>query len=161
MSRSSPIDPPWSSPLPAIAASSPGASPAVKAEGNNDAEQKAAEKALDEASKKTGIDLPEEGEINKRPFKDLAAHATDLKNRGELDLAQPFEIEIEHGARTSTKQTTPCLSHIEHVLWRKYRTGRRDRDRLPQSSECAIFTPAVPSTLNPALGNQQDPGACR
>jgi hypothetical protein len=86
---------PISTPSPAIAASSPGPSPAVKAEGNNDAEQKAAEKALDEASKKTGIDLPEEGEINKRPFKDLAAHATDLKNRGELDLAQPFEIEIE------------------------------------------------------------------
>jgi len=86
---------PISTPSPAIAASSPGPSPAVKTDGNNDAEQKAAEKALDEASKKTGIDLPEEGEINKRPFKDLAAHATDLKNRGELDLAQPFEIEIE------------------------------------------------------------------
>src|SRR5258707_5975162 len=86
---------PISTPSPAIAASSPGPSPAVKTDGNTDAEQKAAEKALDEASKKTGIDLPEEGEINKRPFKDLAAHATELKNQGKLDLAQPFEIEIE------------------------------------------------------------------
>lgn len=86
---------PVSSPSPAIAASSPRPSPAVKTDGNNDAEQKAAEKALDEASKKTGIDLPEEGEINKKPFKDLAAHATDLKNQGKLDLEQPFEIEIE------------------------------------------------------------------
>jgi hypothetical protein len=48
---------------------SPGASPPDKA-----VEQ--AQKELEAASKKTGIELPEEGEINKAPFKGLAMYAT-------------------------------------------------------------------------------------
>ena len=90
---------PVASPSPAIATTSPVPSPSLKtAAENKAAEQKAAEKAqkdLEEASKKTGIDLPKEGEINKRPFKDLAAYANDLKNKGKLDFEQPFEIAID------------------------------------------------------------------
>ena len=37
----------------------------------------------------------QEGEVNKKPFKDLAAYATDLKNQGKLDLNKPFEMVIE------------------------------------------------------------------
>ena len=42
-----------------------------------------------------GIEMPKEGEINNRPFKDLALYVDDLKNRGQLDINQPFEIVIE------------------------------------------------------------------
>jgi len=62
------------------------------------AEDKAAEKAqkdLEAASKKTGIDLPEEGEINKAPFKDLAKYATELRDQGKLDFNKPFEVSID------------------------------------------------------------------
>jgi hypothetical protein len=54
-----------------------------------------AQKELDEASKKTGIELPEEGEINKAPFKDLATYATDLRDHGKLDFDKPFEVTID------------------------------------------------------------------
>jgi len=62
------------------------------------AEDKAADKAqkdLEAASKKTGIDLPEEGEINKAPFKDLAKYATELRDQGKLDFNKPFEVSID------------------------------------------------------------------
>ena len=39
--------------------------------------------------------LPDENQINKKPLKDFAAHANDLKNQGKLDLDKPFEIVIE------------------------------------------------------------------
>jgi len=90
---------PIADPSPAIAATSPSPSPAVKTAAEiKDAEKKAADKAqkdLEEASKKTGIELPAEGEINKRPFKDLADYANGLKNQGKLDFEKPFEIVIE------------------------------------------------------------------
>jgi hypothetical protein len=76
-----------------------GAKPAdAKASPTTSAEDKAAEKAqkdLEAASKKTGIDLPEEGEINKAPFKDLAKYATDLRDQGKLDFNKPFEVSID------------------------------------------------------------------
>jgi hypothetical protein len=76
-----------------------GAKPAdAKASASPSAEDKAAEKAqkdLEAASKKTGIDLPEEGEINKAPFKDLAKYATELRDQGKLDFNKPFEVSID------------------------------------------------------------------
>ena len=70
----------------------------AKASPSPSAEDKAAEKAqkeLEAASKKTGIDLPEEGEINKAPFKDLAKYATQLRDEGKLDFNKPFEVSID------------------------------------------------------------------
>jgi DNA-binding NarL/FixJ family response regulator len=94
-----PAPSPGASPSPAIAANSPAASPPVKtAAENKDAEQKAAAKAqkdLEDASKKTGIELAQEGEVNKRPFKDLAAYATGLRDTGKLDFEKPFEVAID------------------------------------------------------------------
>jgi hypothetical protein len=66
---------------------SPGASPQDKS-----ADQ--AQKELEAASKKTGIALPEEGEINKAPFNGLAMYASDLNKANKLDLNQSFEISI-------------------------------------------------------------------
>lgn len=54
-----------------------------------------AQKELEAASKKTGIEIPEEGEINKAPFKALAMYATDLRDHNKLDLNKSFEISIE------------------------------------------------------------------
>ena len=44
---------------------------------------------------KTICTLPDENQINKKPLKDFAAYANDLKNQGKLDLNKPFEIVIE------------------------------------------------------------------
>ena len=54
-----------------------------------------AQKDLEAASKKTGIELPEEGEINKAPFKDLAVFATELRDQKKLDFDKPFEVTID------------------------------------------------------------------
>lgn len=82
---------------------SPGASPQDKA-----VEQ--AQKELDAASKKTGIELPGEDEINKAPFKALAAYATDLRNAKKLDLNQSFEISIEATLDKDGKLVKPVVA---------------------------------------------------
>ena len=112
-------------PTPLAAASpSPSTSPAVasapvnqttsngskQSAGNEKAEQVNAEKAqqdLEKTSKETGIELPHEGEINKKPFKDFAIYATELKNQGKLDMAQAFEVVIDTELDQNGKLTNP------------------------------------------------------
>lgn len=55
----------------------------------------AAQKELDRVAAENNIELPKEGEINKKALKDFGVFANDLKNQGKLDLNQPFEIVIE------------------------------------------------------------------
>src|SRR5712664_4145062 len=50
---------------------------------------------LEKTAAKNNIDLPKEGEINKKALKDFAAFANDLKQQGKLDLDKPFEIVVE------------------------------------------------------------------
>jgi len=72
-------------------------SPAASASPQTE-DQKAAEKAqddLDKASRATGIELPKEDEINKRPLKDWVAYASDLSKQNKLDLNQTFEVIID------------------------------------------------------------------
>ena len=69
-----------------------------------------AQKDLEAASKKTGIDLPEEGEINKAPFKDLAAYATTLRDQKQLDFDKPFEIAIETTLDKDGKLVNPKVA---------------------------------------------------
>jgi hypothetical protein len=83
---------------------SPSASPQDKA-----VEQ--AQKELDAASKKTGIELPGEDEINKAPFKDLAKHATELRDAKLLDLNQSFEISIEGTLDKDGKLVKPHVTN--------------------------------------------------
>lgn len=54
-----------------------------------------AQKKLEETAAQNDVTLPDETEINKKPLKDFAAHANDLKNQGKLDLNKPFEVVIE------------------------------------------------------------------
>ena len=105
-------------PTPLIAANgakpTDGAKPAdAKASPSPSAEDKAAEKAqkdLEAASKKTGIDLPDEGEINKAPFKDLAKYATDLRDQGKLDFNKPFEVSIDTSLDDKGKLVNPTVT---------------------------------------------------
>src|ERR1043166_5307919 len=69
-----------------------------------------AQKDLEAASKKTGIELPEEGEINKAPFKGLAMYATDLRDAKKLDLNQSFEISIEATLDKNGKLVKPVVA---------------------------------------------------
>jgi hypothetical protein len=54
-----------------------------------------AQKQLEKTAEENDLTLPEENEINKKPLKDFAAYANDLKNQGKLDLNKPFEIVLE------------------------------------------------------------------
>jgi hypothetical protein len=109
-----PAPSPVVSPSPAIASSSPAASPPVKIAPENKApDPKAiakAQKDLEDASKKTGIELPKEGEVNKAPFKDLAIYATGLKDKGQLDFEKPFEVVIETELDKDGKLINPKVS---------------------------------------------------
>jgi hypothetical protein len=81
---------------------SPSASPPDKA-------VEKAQKDLEAASKKTGIELPEEGEINKAPFRGLALYATDLRSKGKLDFDKAFEISIETTLDSKGKLVNPTV----------------------------------------------------
>jgi hypothetical protein len=81
-------------------------SPAVSPE-DKSADQ--AQKDLEAASKKTGIELPVEGEINKAPFQALAMYASDLRDAKKLDFSQPFEISIETTLDSKGKLVNPTV----------------------------------------------------
>jgi hypothetical protein len=81
----------------------PGASPEDKAAAQ-------AQKELEATSKKTGIELPAEGEINKAPFKGLAMYASDLRDAGKLDFNKSFEISIETSLDKDGKLINPHVT---------------------------------------------------
>ena len=92
----SPSPSPQATPLPspttviASASPSPAGSPAA-----DDKKIAEAQKELDKVAAENNIELPKEGEINKKALKDFGVFANDLKNQGKLDFNQPFEIVIE------------------------------------------------------------------
>ena len=109
----SPTPSPIASPSPAIAANTPPDATAKPSATPKAADNKAVEKAqqrLESASKATGIELPQEGEINKKPFKDLAAYATELKNQGKLELEKPFEVSIDTELNKDGKLINPKVT---------------------------------------------------
>src|SRR6266704_2643139 len=109
----SPTLSPTATPSPAIAASKLPDATAKPSGTPKAADDKASEKAqqrLESASKATGIELPQEGEINKQPFKDLAAYATDLKNQGKLELEKPFEVSIDTELNKDGKLINPKVT---------------------------------------------------
>lgn len=106
--RANEVDPEASpSPSPAASASpsaSPAASPTASASPSAVAQanaspspqtQEDAQKELEKTAAANNVTLPAENEINKRPLKDLASYANDLKNQGKLDLNKPFNMTIE------------------------------------------------------------------
>jgi len=106
---------PLASPSAVIAGNGPGTKtePQPSPLPAKNADEKAAEQAqkeLEAASKKTGIDLPEEGEINKKPFKDLATYATGLRDSGKLDFNKPFEVSIETTLDKDGKLVKPTVT---------------------------------------------------
>lgn len=95
------------SPAPAVASAKASPSPA-KTDQKVTPGQAQAE--LEASAKKSNIELPKEGEINKQPLKDLAAAAVRLQNQGKLDFDEPFDIMIEaeldeHGKLKNPKFT--------------------------------------------------------
>lgn len=98
----SPSPTPQASPSPEVspvASASPSASVAEGATNSNQntapLTPEEAQKKLDEVAAQNNVPLPDENQINKKPLKDFAAYANDLKNQGKLDLDKPFEIVIE------------------------------------------------------------------
>jgi hypothetical protein len=65
------------------------------AQGNQKMTPDQAQKELEKTAAENHIDLPKEGEINKKALKDFAEYANELKKQGKLDLDKPFEIVIE------------------------------------------------------------------
>jgi hypothetical protein len=54
--------------------------------------------------------LPAENEINKAPFKDLAKHATELRDADKLDFNKAFEISIETTLDKNGKLVNPRVA---------------------------------------------------
>lgn len=93
----SPNASPDASPSPSASPSASPSSTAI-AQGNaspSPLSQEEAQKKLEETAAQNDVTLPVENQINKKPLKDFAARANDLKNQGKLDLNKPFEIIIE------------------------------------------------------------------
>jgi len=93
VTTATPTPTPGATPSPGIATNGdnkPGDQAAQEA-----AQKEKAQRELENAAEKNGIDLPEEGAINSKPFKDLALHIDAMRNGGQFDIEQPFEIVIE------------------------------------------------------------------
>ena len=111
----SPLPSPGASPL----ASSPSPSASVSPEIVQNAgpspspsplSQDDAQKELEKTAAKINVTLPDENEINKKPLKDLAIKANDLKKEGKLDLNKPFKIVIKANLGANGK-----LEHFDFV----------------------------------------------
>ncbi|HBB98853.1 MAG TPA: hypothetical protein DC054_26040 [Blastocatellia bacterium] len=87
-----------------------GAEPKPSPTATPDKSVELAQKELEAASKKTGIEIPEEGDINKAPFKALAMYATDLRDHNKLDFNKPFEISIETTLDKDGKLVKPTVT---------------------------------------------------
>ncbi|HKY43830.1 MAG TPA: hypothetical protein VJM50_12125 [Pyrinomonadaceae bacterium] len=72
-----------------------------------------AQKKLDEVAAQNNVPLPDENQINKKPLKDFAAHANELKNQGQLDLNKPFEIVIEAELDEQGKLKNPRRTKLD------------------------------------------------
>src|SRR5688572_3765262 len=72
-----------------------------------------AQTELEKTAKQNNLDLPKEGEINKKALKDFATYANDLKNQGKLDLDKPFEIVIEAELDENGKLKDPKFTKKE------------------------------------------------
>ena len=86
----------------------PGATPSPAKPDDKATEQ--AQKELEAASKKTGIAIPEEGVINKAPFRELAVFATELKDQKKLDFNKPFEVSIDTSLDKEGKLVNPVVT---------------------------------------------------
>jgi hypothetical protein len=65
--------------------------------------QEEAQKELEKTAAENNVTLPEESQINKKPLKDFATRANELKNQGKLDLNKPFRIVIVAELSQNTK----------------------------------------------------------
>ena len=89
-------------------ANKPGASPTPVPSPSITAEE--GQSALDKTAAENNLKLPKENEINKKPLKDFAIYANDLKKQGKLDLNQPFEIVIEAELDENGKLKDPKIT---------------------------------------------------
>lgn len=115
----SPSPSPEASPSPSVSAEAspaPSASPSAVAQASPQASPLTpdeAQKQLEKTAEQNNLKLPEENEINKKPLKDFAAYANDLKNQGKLDLNKPFEIVIEAELDEAGKLKNPRFIKTE------------------------------------------------
>jgi len=94
------------SPVVAQASASPGASSNANpgaSPGASPLTQEDAQKELEKTAAQNDVTLPDENQINKKPLKDFAARANELKNQGKLDLNKPFRIVIVAELDENTK----------------------------------------------------------
>ena len=88
------VSPEVSPSVSAAASPAPSASPSAVAQASPMTPEEA-QKQLEKTAEENKLPLPTENEINKKPLKDLAAHVSDLKKQGKLDLNKPFKIVIQ------------------------------------------------------------------
>jgi hypothetical protein len=127
--EASPSPSPESSPSPAASPAASASPSAAVAQGpspspsNNSTTltPEQSQKELEKTAAENDVPLPDETQINKKPLKDFAAYANDLKNQGKLDFNKPFEVVIEaeldetgklKNWRYATKEGDPNLGNL-------------------------------------------------
>jgi len=127
--EASPSPSPESSPSPAASPAASASPSAAVAQGpspspSNNSTQltpEQSQKELEKTAAENDVPLPDETQINKKPLKDFAAYANDLKNQGKLDFNKPFEVVIEaeldetgklKNWRYATKEGDPNLGNL-------------------------------------------------
>lgn len=118
--EASPSPTPEASPSPEAspgASASPSAAVAQGAANSNQnptpLTQEEAQKQLEKTAEENNVPLPDENQINKKPLKDFAAYANDLKNQGKLDLNKPFEIVVEAELDEQGKLKNPRRTRLD------------------------------------------------
>jgi hypothetical protein len=92
----SPVTPASQTIAQANASATPAQNPTVEQKaGEQKLTPEQAQAELEKTAAQNNIELPKEGEINKKALKDFAAFANNMKQQGKLDLDKPFEIVIE------------------------------------------------------------------
>ena len=95
-------------------APSPGASPQASPQDataglNENMTKEEREKKLNDIASKTGIERPNEDEINKKPLKDWLAKAKEAKDKNEIDLTGQIEMVIEADRAPDGKLTNAVV----------------------------------------------------
>jgi hypothetical protein len=147
------------SPSAAVAAG-PSPSPSNSNQNSSPLTPEQAQKELEKTAAQNDVPLPDETQINKKPLKDFAAYANDLKNQGKLDLNKPFEVVItaeldETGKLKNwnyvTKQGDPNIAD----LFGRMIAALNDSGFLVYLQPISKDNPGAPVTITVKQGEQE------
>ena len=164
--EASPSPSPDASPSPAASPAASASPSAAVAEGPSPSSSASpltpeqAQKELEKTAAQNDVPLPDETQINKKPLKDFAAYANDLKNQGKLDLNKPFEVVItaeldENGKLKNWKYVTKAGDPNIADLFSRMIAALNDSGFLVYLQPISKDNPGAPVTITVKQGEQE------